>query len=87
MNNHFETDRLYLRELSLKDASSLANINLSPLVMEFFPSVLNYDETLNFIHKANSHFKKYGFGFPNYWSSIINFLGDCEFYYNCFEYY
>lgn len=62
MKTYFQTERLYLREWSSKDTDVLAKINASPLVMEYFPKLLSYEETASFISKINAHFEKYGFG-------------------------
>tara|TARA_B110000908_G_C10091101_1_gene374054 strand:+ start:143 stop:730 length:588 start_codon:yes stop_codon:yes gene_type:complete len=59
---YLETERLYIREWVKRDIETLAKINSSPLVMEFFQSVMTHDDTYNFVNEIINHFKKHGFG-------------------------
>lgn len=63
MDTYLESERLFLRKWHKQDIEPLAKINASPLVMEFFPKPLTYEQTVNFIEKIEAHFKKFGFGF------------------------
>ncbi|MGQ3890218.1 GNAT family N-acetyltransferase [Legionella sp. CNM-1927-20] len=62
MNIHLETPRLFLRDWCSSDTDIMAEISSSPKVMEFFPRLSTYDDTLQLINKIKNHFKKYSFG-------------------------
>lgn len=63
MSTFFETNRLFLREWSVNDIEPFAEINASPLVMEFFTASYSYQQTEDFVENIKAHFKKFGFGF------------------------
>lgn len=62
MNIHLETKRLYLRDWCQNDTELMAEISSSPKVMEHFPKLSTYEDTLALISHIKKHFKKYGFG-------------------------
>lgn len=79
MNTYLGSERLFLRKWHKQDIEPLAKINASPLVMEFFPKALTFDQTIDFIEKINNHFDTYGFGFYalelKETSALIGFCG------------
>ncbi len=56
-----ETKRMILREWKDEDIVSFAAMNQDPKVMEFFPSILNYEESVNIVSRARLQFKEEGF--------------------------
>ncbi len=62
MEIQIETNRLYLRNWRKSDIDIMAAISSSPKVMEFFPQLSTYDDTLALISRIKNHFEKHGFG-------------------------
>lgn len=60
---HIETERLILREWQASDHAPFARINADPLIMEYFPRLLDETDTEKLIERFQKHFKKYGYGF------------------------
>ena len=58
-----ETSRLILRTWQASDFESMLEINQDPQVMEFFPSLQDFEMTQNLIHKINAHYERHGFTF------------------------
>ena len=58
-----ETERLILRRWETKDLRPFAEMNSDLRVMEFFPSILTKEESLQFIERMKSKFKEDGFSF------------------------
>lgn len=58
-----KTKRLILRPWQEEDLEPFARLNADPCVMEYFPSVKSYTETVEEYHRILAHFKKYGWGF------------------------
>lgn len=59
----FETDRLVLRsKWQNADLEPFAALNCDPTVMEFFPSLLSFEETRSMVERINAHFDQHGFG-------------------------
>jgi len=77
--NILETERLYLREMTIEDAENAYLLNIDPEVLQF-----TGDEPFESIEKAKQflesydHYKKYGFG---RWAVILKsnheFIGFC----------
>jgi RimJ/RimL family protein N-acetyltransferase len=57
------TARLLLREWRDSDLDAFAAMGADPRVMEFFPSLLDRDQTAAAIAKYRAHFAEHGFGF------------------------
>jgi [ribosomal protein S5]-alanine N-acetyltransferase len=57
-----ETERLGLRNWIASDLPQFAEINMDKRVMEFFPSVLSYQETLAFLKRIEDSHAKNNFG-------------------------
>lgn len=60
-NYLFQSKRLGFRTWNLGDIDKLSQINADPSVMEYFPNVLDRDQTLSFIERMNAQFVKNGF--------------------------
>lgn len=56
------TNRLGLREPNDGDIPHLIQMNADAKVMEFFPSIISLDDTLNHYRKIKEHFQEHGFG-------------------------
>jgi RimJ/RimL family protein N-acetyltransferase len=56
------TERLGLRQWKDDDISPFAAMNEDAAVMRYFPSTLNYDETIAMVDRIRAHFDKHGFG-------------------------
>lgn len=61
-NIYIETERLYLRGWTSSDIEEMAAISASPKVMEFFPQLSTYEDTLALISRIKKHFDEFGFG-------------------------
>lgn len=59
---HLETDRICLREWLPEDSEPFSRMNSDPLIMEYFPRVLDEAATDKLIGRFQDHFKQYGFG-------------------------
>ena len=56
-----ETKRLILRTFEDCDLDALVLMNQDPVVMEYFPSVMSCEQTIEFIQKMHTHQQKYGY--------------------------
>lgn len=56
------TPRLLLRPWRQSDRAPFAAINADPVVMEFFPSVLDVTQTEAMVDRIEAHFAKHSFG-------------------------
>ncbi len=56
------TERLGLRQWKDEDIIPFAAMNADEEVMRYFPSTLDYDETIAMVKRIRSHFDKHGFG-------------------------
>jgi RimJ/RimL family protein N-acetyltransferase/8-oxo-dGTP pyrophosphatase MutT (NUDIX family) len=63
-----ETERLILRPWCDEDLEPFAKMNADPRVMEFFPSVKSFDESLKDYTKFREIFEKNGWGF---WAATL----------------
>lgn len=57
-----ETDRLLMRLWRPEDAKPFADLNADPVVMEYFPSTLNSEESAHWIVVQNQRIEDRGFG-------------------------
>ena len=73
-----ETERLKLREFTMDDVNDLAAIFADPIMMQYYPSTKDKEETKKWIEKNIERYKKYGFGL---WAVVRRdndeFIGDC----------
>ena len=60
---HLTTPRLGLRRWLLSDLEPFAQMNQDPVVREFFPGLLTYDEAIEMVQLLEHHFDQYGYGF------------------------
>lgn len=70
------TTRLILRQWKEEDVEPFAILNADPRVMEYFPSVKSFEESVKEYEMILAHFKKYGYG----WWAVseidkVNFIG------------
>lgn len=56
-----ETQRLLLRDFNLEDLDAMTAINQDPLVMKYFPSIGDKEQTEAHINRIKAHQKKYGY--------------------------
>lgn len=73
-----ETERLFLREFKIQDASKLALVLSNPESMKYYPHPFSKKEVDNWINWNLDNYKKYGFGL---WAVILKasgeLIGDC----------
>lgn len=73
-----ETERLYLRELSVDDKKELMKVLSNPESMKFYPHPFSEDEVEKWIQWNIENYKKYKHGL---WALILKegevFIGDC----------
>ena len=58
-----ETNRLLLRGWNDSDLDMFYRINSDPQVMEFFPALLNREQSNHLAQRIRDHFKQYGWCF------------------------
>ena len=70
VNIIIETERLYLREITLDDQEALFRLHSNPLVQKYTgePVVRSIEEIEKAIENRNIHYKKYGYG---RWATIL----------------
>lgn len=59
----YETERLILREWRTTDMEPFAQMGQDPQVMEFFPNLLNHEESAALITRIQDKFTQHGFCF------------------------
>lgn len=73
-----ETERLYLRELTLEDTEELMKVLSNPKSMEFYPHPFSKEKVEGWINWNIKNYKEYGHGL---WAVILKegdiFIGDC----------
>ena len=73
-----ETERLFLREMTLEDADTLALVLSDPESMTFYPHPFSREEVENWIKWNRDNYEKYGFGL---WAVCLKesgeMIGDC----------
>ena len=69
-----QTERLILRPWKKEDLASLQSLNQDPRVMEYFPSLKSYKESLEEYNRIKEDFKKEGFGL---WA--VSLIGGADF--------
>jgi RimJ/RimL family protein N-acetyltransferase len=57
----FLSERLGFRQWYLSDLEELATLNADPLVMEFFPNLVNKDKSEKFIQKMQTQYSEKGY--------------------------
>lgn len=68
-----QTDRLFLRELTLEDADLLSGIFSDPETMQHYPKTLNREETETWIKTILNNYKNYGAGM---WACHLKTTGE-----------
>ncbi len=63
MNYFFSSPRLGFRKFQESDIETFVEMNADSEVMEFFPSTLTEEESIELTTKINDHIKDHGFGF------------------------
>ena len=63
----FTTSTLLLRNWEESDRAPFAAMNADPLVMRYFPSTLNGEETDRMLESNRLHFERHGFGL---WAAV-----------------
>lgn len=69
----FRSDRLGFRNWNESDLPHFAELNSDTEVMEYFPNLLSFHETKEFIDRLQNHYTKYGF---NYFATEIIETGE-----------
>ncbi|OCX51489.1 GNAT family N-acetyltransferase [Mucilaginibacter sp. PPCGB 2223] len=83
---YIETPRLLLRDWILSDHQVFIDMNKDERVMEFFPSVLNDEETLASIGRIATQMDDLGYGlYAVQRKDDGRFIGFTGFYLTCFE--
>ncbi|VHO04206.1 GNAT family N-acetyltransferase [Candidatus Rhabdochlamydia sp. T3358] len=72
--NIIQTERLILRPWKKEDLACLQSLNQDPRVMEYFPSLKSYKESLEEYNRIVEDFKKEGFGL---WA--VSIIGGADF--------
>jgi RimJ/RimL family protein N-acetyltransferase len=62
MTDVISTKRLLLRRWAESDVSPFADMNADPSVMQFFPSVMSYEQSVGLVKRIESQFDERGFG-------------------------
>ena len=79
MNPIIQTKRLILRQWREDDLEFFAEMNADPRVMEYFPAVKTFEESLQEYRAIVDHFEKYHYGWwavsENNKSQFIGFIG------------
>ncbi|MFH5835678.1 GNAT family N-acetyltransferase [Proteiniclasticum sp. C24MP] len=60
--NYFESERLLFRDWQEEDLKIFREMNLDPLVMQYFPKTLTEEETDLFHQRIQEEFRRLGFG-------------------------
>lgn len=73
-----ETERLFLREMTLEDVDTLALVLSDPESMRFYPHPFSHEEVEDWIKWNLDNYQKYGFGL---WGVCLKesgeMIGDC----------
>jgi RimJ/RimL family protein N-acetyltransferase len=73
-----ETNRLYVRELALKDTEELSKVLSDPESMQYYPEPFSKEKVEKWIRWNINNYKKYNHGL---WAVILKdgekFIGDC----------
>lgn len=72
------TARLHLRKMTSRDLPHLLRIFSDPVAMQYYPGIMNEEETMEWIQRTLKNYDAYGVGF---WvveeNSTGQFLGQC----------
>ncbi len=63
MHRVIHTDRIILRQWQVNDLEPFAKLNADPRVREFFPALLNKEESDNTVEIMSQHIDRCGWGF------------------------
>lgn len=73
-----ETERLYLRELTLADQENWSKVLSDPVAMKYYPHQLSAEEVTKWLQWTLDNYRKYRHGL---WAVILKecdiFIGDC----------
>jgi RimJ/RimL family protein N-acetyltransferase len=58
----FETDRLFLRKMTMDDVDHLQKIFSDPIAMQYYPKTFDMDETKAWIQRVLNNYEKHGAG-------------------------
>ena len=73
-----ETDRLILREYTIRDFEALYEIMSDPETMQHYPKPFDEERTKNWIEWNLKNYKEYGFGLWLVWRKIrVRAVGCC----------
>lgn len=74
----FETERLFLRKMSMDDVENLQKIFSDPVTMQFYPKTFNIEETRGWIQRVLNNYEQHGAGL---WACHLKatgeFVGQC----------
>jgi RimJ/RimL family protein N-acetyltransferase len=80
MRQILETDRLYLRELTLEDVKRLHEILSDPITMQFWPKPFDLEGATRWVERSIQAYRDLGFGrYGVILKSSGNLIGDCGF--------
>lgn len=78
MNKIYETERLYIRQMSMDDFPSLVKILQDPEVMIAYEHAFSDEETLDWLNKQLNRYSQFGFGL---WAVVLKetdeMIGQC----------
>ena len=74
----FETNRLFLRRLTMDDVDNLLGIFSDPEAMKYYPATKSHNETIEWIDRNLRSYSEHGFGL---WAVLLKetgtFIGQC----------
>jgi RimJ/RimL family protein N-acetyltransferase/predicted nucleotidyltransferase len=74
----FETDRLFLRKMTMDDVDHLQKIFSDPIAMQYYPKTFDIDETKAWIQQVLNNYEKHGAGlWACHLKSTGEFVGQC----------
>lgn len=79
-NEHivFETDRLFLRKMTMDDVENLQKIFSDPIAMQYYPKTFDIEETKAWIQRVLINYEKHGAGlWACHLKSTGEFVGQC----------
>ena len=78
MNAIIETERLFLREMSLDDYDALYQVLADPEIMQHYPYAFDKERVRGWIERNMNRYREYGFGL---WAVCLKdtgeMIGDC----------
>src|SRR5580704_3858711 len=74
----FETDRLFLRKITMNDVENLQKIFSDPIAMQYYPKTFDTEETKAWIQRVLNNYDKHGAGLlACHLKSTGEFVGQC----------